>query len=259
MLYRKNLEIDSFNYEPTKQVLIDNGSNVYEHSYGSRKTLYANTNICGYAEMDYYLPLSKDLSPAKFNSFLASFTKSLYSQIKKNPELFNLNIEFDGISRDRNHKNWSKIKSKTKFYNIDLSSAYWQVAYKLGYISTKMFEKYIDKDEYKEAKRYCISFLARENRMDYYDDREIRTISCDISILYQIYTNIRHELYTIIDGLKSINKDWIEYNIDGISVMEKDVSLICDSLDSLNLKYKINECVKIDKVDYYFKGKIRKF
>jgi hypothetical protein len=259
MLYRKNLEIDSYNYEPTKQVLIDNGSIVYEHSYGSRKTLYANTNICGYAEMDYYLPLSKDLSPTKFNSFLASFTKSLYSQIKKNPELFTLNIEFDGISRDRNYKNWSKIKSKTKFYNIDLSSAYWQVAYKLGYISSKMFEKYIDKDEYKEAKRYCISFLARENRMDYYDDREIKTISCDISILYQIYTNIRHELYTIIDDLKSINKDWIEYNIDGISVMEKDVSLICDSLDFLNLKYKINECVKIDKVDYYFKGKIRKF
>ena len=44
--------------------------------------------------------------------------------------------------------------------------------------------------------------------MDYYDDREIRTISCDISILYQIYTNIRHELYTIIDGLKSINEDF---------------------------------------------------
>jgi hypothetical protein len=46
---------------------------------------------------------------------------------------------------------------------------------------------------------------------------------------------------------------------ESISVLEKDVPLICDKLKSLNLKYKINECLKIDKEDYYFKGKIRKF
>jgi hypothetical protein len=51
----------------------------------------------------------------------------------------------------------------------------------------------------------------------------------------------------------------LDYNIDGISVKEKDLKLITEKLDSLNLKYKVNECIKIDSTSYYQKGKIRKF
>lgn len=259
MNFRKSLEIENKHYESTKQVLIDNGLTVSEQKHGSRKILYGNREICGYSEIDYYLPLSDKISGRQFNSFLGTFTKSLYNQLRKNPILFDLKIEFDGLSRDKNQKTWKKIKQKEIFYNIDLSSAYWQMAYKLNYISSKMFFNYIDKDEYKQAKRYCISFLARENTMLYYDNREIKEITCDISILEQVYRNIRNELYNTIDLLKSLTTDWLDYNIDGISVKEKDVQLITDKLEQLNLKYKINECIKIDASDYYQKGKIRKF
>jgi hypothetical protein len=260
MRFSNRLEINDLNYEPTKQTLIKNGSKVSEHIVGSRKTLYSNNIISGYSKTENNLPISDDLPISKFYSFLSSFKRSLYNQIRKNDEILNLKIEFNGISRDKNHDFWKKVKFKEIFYNIDLSSAYWQIAYKLGYISKKIFLAYIDKDEYKEAKRYCVSFLARENEMRYYDDREINVISCDISCLNQIYINIRHELYNLIEELKNLtNNNWIEYNIDGISVKEKHVEIITKKLNEINLKYKINQCIKIDKEEYFIKTKIRKF
>ena len=259
MVYRKSLEIADVHYEHTKEVLINNGSKVSEQKHGSRRILYANQEICGFSEMNYYIPLSDKLSSKQFNSFLGAFTKSLYNQIRKNNSLLELSIEFDGVSRDKNYDSWNKMKPKQVFYNIDLSSAYWQMAYKLNYISKNLYQNYIFKDEYKEAKRYCVSFLARENKMIYYDHREIDVMNCDTSVLNQVYSNIRNYLYNTIDELKQATHNWIEYNIDGISVIDKDLEKICSILDKMNLIYKVNECIKIDKNEYYQKGKIRKF
>jgi hypothetical protein len=259
MLLKKGLEIDIPFYEPTKETLIKNGSKVSEQFYGSRKILYGNNQICGYAKMDHYLTFSEDLDPNKFYAFLGAFKRSLYNQIKKNNDLLGLKIEFNKDSKCKNLKNWAKVKSKSKFYNIDISSAYWQMAHQLGYISKTLFEKYIDKDEYKEAKRYCISFLARENFMNYHDQREIQTVHCDISALYQIYENIRNQLYLTIHQAKDCTKNWLEYNIDAITIIEEDLDLVCQKFNSLNIQYKVNECIKLDKNEYFMKGKIRKF
>jgi len=259
MLLRKTLEIDLDFYEKTKKVLIENGSNVFEHTIGSRKTLFSNNEISGFYSLKNTLPLSDNLNHQRFFVFLSTFNKCLFNQIKNNDSLLFLQIEFHGSSRAKNKETWSSLKTKEIFYNIDLSSAYWQIAYKLGYINEKMFLKYIDNDDYKQAKRYCISFLARENYMIYYDGREIDKVYCDNSVFNNIYTNIRHELYNTIEIIKNKIGDWIEYNIDGISVKSKDLEATKKMLDDQNLRYKVNECFKIDKSEYYFKGKIRKF
>jgi hypothetical protein len=259
MQFRKSLEIDDQHYLDTLQVLITNGSKVSEHRSGSRRTIYADRNVCGYSKTDYNLPLSADLKPSQFYAFLGAFKKSLYRQFRLNENLYNLKIEFDGTSREKNYHSWSKIKSRTIFYNIDLSSAYWQMAFRLGYISKKLFLSYIDRDEFKEAKRYCVSFLARENEMKYFDGRELDVVECNVDVFHQVYDNIRYELYNCIDTLKSFTDNWVEYNIDGISVPEKDKDAVCKCLDEMNLIYKVNECIKIDKNEYFQKGQIRKF
>lgn len=251
------LEILPEHYEPTKEVLLTNGAKVWEQTFGSRRNLYGDGHLFGSIGTGDYLPLS-EITKNQFGAFLGQFTKSLYNQIRKNDSLLDLKIEFNDVSRNKNLESWNKLKSREVFYNVDLSSAYWQIAFKLGYISRRMFDSYIDKDAYKEAKRYCISFLARENEMNYYDQREIDNIKCNNDCLYQIYTNIRNELYTCISNVKPGN-DWIEYNIDGISVMAKDLDSVCKKFDEMNLKYKINECAKLDKKEYTLKERIRKF
>lgn len=258
-MLRKTLEIDPDFYEKTKNVLINNGLSVSEHTLGSRKTLFSNNEICGFYSSENTLPLSKNLSHNKFFTFLSAFNRCLYAQLRKNEDLLSLNIEFYGEARSKNKDSWKKMKGKEIFYNLDLSSAYWQIAYKLGYINEALFLQYIHNDDYKQAKRYCISFLARENHMVYYDGRPIKKIDCDNSCLNQVYTNIRHELYNTMHRIKNQVSDWIEYNIDGISVMSKDLDFTKEILDQNGLLYKVNECFKIDKNEYYFKGKIRKF
>lgn len=259
MLLTKGLEIDLQFYEPTKQTLIKNGSNVSEQFYGSRRILYGNNQVCGFAKMDHHLPMSDALDSNQFYAFLGAFKRSLYNQIRKNNSLLDLKIDFDGDSKAKNVQNWNKIKNKSVFYNIDIASAYWQIAHKLGYISTKLFNKYLCQDDFKQAKRYCISFLARENDMIYYDNREINHISCDNSAFYQIYANIRNELYKTINEIKNVTEDWVEYNIDAVTIMEKDLNVICDKFQEIGLQYKVNQCVKIDFDDYFMKDKIRKF
>ena len=259
-MFKKSLEIDDEHYESTKKVLINNGSKVSEHVMGSRKTLLADNQVCGYSKVDYNLQISKDLPSNKFHSFLGSFSKSLYNQIRKNDSLLDLKIEFEDISRDKNYKAYKKLKQREEFYNVDLSSAYWQIAYRLGYISKKLFDAYMFRDEYKQAKRYCISFLARENEMNYYDGREIQTVKCDTSCLYQIYENVRHELYRVISEVRQVTKNnWIEYNIDGITVPSKELDNVCKKFNEIDLFFKINTCIKLDNFEYIYNTKIKKF
>jgi hypothetical protein len=258
MSFNTRLDIDVNEYTKTKEQLLNNGSILWERTFGSRTILYADREFIGTVAPDNNLLLSK-IDSKQFYSFLGQFSKNLYSQIKKNDSLLSLSIDFEDVSRDKNQRVWSKIKSRTVFYNVDLSSAYWQIAFKLGYISKKFFDKYMINDDYKEAKRYCISFLARDNQMKYYDGREIDIVTCDTSCLYQIYENIRYELYRCIKEVYSNTTEWIEFNIDGINVLQKDLNIICDKFKELGLSYKINECVKIDKQEYFHKGQIRKF
>jgi len=258
MSFNERLEIDIDEYDKTKQQLLNNGSKLWERTFGSRVILYADKEFVGTLIPENNLLLPK-LTSKQFYSFLGQFSKNLYQQIKASDKLLDLNIDFDDVSRDKNHEMWSKVKSRTLFYNVDLSSAYWQIAHKLGYISTKFFDKYMFLDEYKEAKRYCISFLARDNQMKYYDGREIDIITCDTSCLYQIYENIRHQLYQYIKEVYSLTTEWIEFNIDGVNILQKDLNLITQKFDELGLIYKVNECVKIDKHEYFHKGQIRKF
>lgn len=258
MSFYSKLEIAPEEYENTKNVIKKNGSKIWEQTLGSRTNLFVDSELVGSLSEDHYLKFS-GITSAQFGSFLGQFTKSLYSQIQKNDSLLELKIDFEGLTRDKNQKAWNKIKNREVFYNVDISSAYWQIAYRLGYISKRMFSSYFTKDEYKEAKRYCISFLARDNYMDYQDEREIKRMVCDTSCLDQVYENIRNELYLSISKAKEGIEDWIEYNIDAIVIQEKNLNLVCDRLTEMNLIFKINECVKLDSKEYVSKNKVRKF
>lgn len=259
MSFNSNLELNPTDFNQTIEILMKNGNRVSTQFYGSRKILYADGILCGYSKVEKHLPLSESLTNKQFYMFLASFKKSLYSQIDKNNELLGLNIEYDGISKFKNHKGWKKVKPRSVFYIVDINSAYWQFAFRLGYISKKLYLTYMYKPEYKEVKRYAISFLSRENEMQYFDNREINHVVCDISVFQQIYDNIRNEIYRTIELIASQVPNYIEQNIDSISVSEKDLELTKSLFESFNLEFKVQEAIKIDNSEYSTKGKIRNF
>ena len=253
----KKTEYSSDKYSFLKSVQMDNGHYVKEHLIGSRKNLYRDKNLIASTAISGNLSLG-GIEQKQFISFLGQFNKELYKQFSLNDNLYTLNVNYLGTAKHKNKKGWSEVEDKESFYNIDLSSAYWQIAHKLGYISTKFYLKYKDYEAMKSAKRYCISFLGRTNKSMYYKDGMlVNTIECDTTVMKSVYGNIRKELYTCINSVLDGIEDYIEYNIDGVVVKAKDLDVVCERFNQMGLEYKITLCIKINDHSY-FHGKTLK-
>ena len=255
--YKKN-NVKLEEYNELLQIQIKNNAVIREQSIGSRKILYSQNKMLISTIKTNNLPLG-ELPEKMFYSFLGGFSKHLYKQFLTNDALFDLDVEFKGISKSKNYEFWDTLEDGKLFYNIDLSSAYWQMANKLGYISDKYFEDYLDSDTYKQAKRYCISFLGRKNYMTYKSNGLEYKIQCDTNVLKKVYENIRNCLYLCIAKSMDGISNYIEYNIDGVSVLAKDVDIVTVNMLSMGLKFKLTQCRKVSSKEYIYNFKQRKF
>jgi hypothetical protein len=256
------LECTEDEYQKIQDVQFTNNSFVSEQYIGSRKKLFSKGKMIATVSLYNNLELG-GISKTQFNAFLGAFNKQLYKRFADNQDLYELKIDFKGFSREKNYEEWECLKNGDYFYNVDLKSAYWQVANKLGYLNDKMFNTYFATDEYKMAKRVCISFLARKNYMVYHpkhpNEGESFKIHCDTSVLKNVYRNIRHYLYnTMVNCVKNDLK-WLEYNIDGITVTAENLIEVQMYFQKLGLKYKITECRKLNDNEYLYGTKERKF
>jgi len=251
-------EYDTDRYDRCRTIQKINGKKFREHIYGSRKKLIINDKVRATTTPNSNLNLG-NLPNEKFVAFLGLFTKHLYKRLNQMPYLYEHKIIFKGIARSKNYKFWSEIKDDTLFYNIDLKSAYWQISHLLGYIDTKLFNKYMFNDDYKQAKRLCISFLARKNKMVYHIGNESFTIDCDITPLKNCYNNIRNQLYDCVSKSVSLCKNYIEFNIDGVYVLANDVDIVRAYFDKMGLIYKITKCKKLNDYQFLSADKVKNF
>jgi hypothetical protein len=246
-------------YNRIYRSIADNNAVIREQIQGSRKTLYANGVMVAVSVEDNSVDLG-NISNKDFVSFLAQFTKNLYGQFSNNQQLYYLEIKTDCYTRNKNDDYWHTIPVGQFLYNVDLKSAYWQIAHKLGYINTAFFKKYINLDDYKKAKRLCISFLARSNSMKYQRKGEPDyIIYCNNAVLQRVYDNIRNKLYQSVQYALTDITDYIEYNIDGITVTAKDVDAVKKRFSEIGLDYKVSELKKISETEYLKNNKKRKF
>jgi hypothetical protein len=258
MIKYAKLECTESEYNYLQQVQRSNNSKVKEQFVGSRRKLFNYDTMIATISLSNSLQLGK-LPKQKFYAFLGAFNKQLYKQFRINDNLHNLHIDFEGASREKNYEAWENLKEGEFFYNIDLKSAYWQVANKIGYLKDKMFNTYFALDDYKMAKRLCISFLARQNYMVYYVDGDEYKITCNTSVFKKVYENIRYFLYATVTGCINDDLNWLEYNIDGVTVTAKGVEYVKAYFDKEGLEYKITECKKLDDKKYLYGGVERKF
>lgn len=237
-----------------------NGVPFSEHCKGSRKTLYVHdkpyvTILSG----GNYLDLG-EISDAKFNSFIGAFKKTLYKNLSDNPELITKKILFSGTSRGKNRDAFDSVPVESYYWNLDLSSAYWQMGYRLGYVSKKFYEKYIAKNEYKVVKRLCFSFLARSNFKIFNLNGEQYEMVCDNTMDQLVYDNVRNELYKIISGALDIaGTDYVDYNIDAISFKQNVKKEVVKYFEEQGLVFKLLPVIKISPTQYEVKDRIRNF
>lgn len=258
-MYGKGLQYSEKRYNEIKSRLIKNQVFFSEQYFGGRKSIFLNNQFTATTVINAGLDMGS-LTQKKFTAFLGMFNRIMYKQFSKNPELLTKKVEFNGVSRKKNTDLWDSLNYGTMFYNLDLSSAYWQMAFRLGYISEKVYYKYIDLDEYKEAKRYCISFLARANKKKYISKTgEEYEIRCDMSPLQNVYENIRNELYSTIQSVADNFDCVLEQNIDGITVLRDDYKKAKELLTKKGLKFKVTQCIKMNDYEYFYGVKPRSF
>jgi len=251
-------ESDAWQFKKDVSVQIANKTSFMEHSLGARKKLFVHGDMVSTTKGSGNLELN-GLSKKEFMQFFARFSKQLYKRFRSINSLYDIDIKFNESSRGRNDLVWSKMPEGQTFYNIDFKSAYWQIGYKLGYINEKMFNDYMYDDNYKSAKRYCFSFLARKNFMTYYANGKQTVIDCQTDVLKKVYENVRHQLYTEVLLVKNKCKKVVEWNIDGICVASDEFDLAAKSFKEAGILYKITVCKKIDEYTYQSGSKVKNF
>ncbi len=238
-------------FEQDISVQQGNGTSFKEHHLGARKKLFVYDRLVSTTASTNRLELGK-LTKGKFIAFLGRFQKQLYRRFRTIETLYDIDIEFTGISRGRNDEVWNAMKVGQTFYNIDFRSAYWQIGHKLGYIDYQFFKDYMDDDLFKSAKRYCFSFLARKNYMIYHTPKGKIEIKCDTAILNKAYENVRKQLYNEVAKAKDGCEGVVEWNIDGVSVLSKDLDTVRDRVKAAGLEYKVTVCRKLSEYKYQY-------
>jgi len=245
-------------FEQDIAIQVGNGTSFKEHHLGARKKLFVYDRMVSTTASTNHLELGK-LTKGRFIAFLGRFQKQLYKRFRTIEHLYDIDIQFDGVSRGKNMELWDNMKIGRIFYNIDCKSAYWQIGHKIGYIDYQFFKDYMNDDLFKSAKRYCFSFLARRNYMIYHTPKGKVEVKCDTAVLNKAYENVRKQLYNEIAKAKDGCIDIVEWNIDGISVLPTELDKIKDRFTAAGLEYKITLCQKLSEYEYRYGSKTKTF
>lgn len=253
-------EVNQFDYNKLIQIQLENNADIKEQTVGSRRKLFVGNSLLATTCQSANLNIGK-ITNQMFKVFLSNFNKQLIKQFLSNDALFTQSIAPTIPARSKNQDIWSDVKVGQYFYCVDINSAYWQVAFMLGYINEPFYQKYLRCDEYKQAKRYCISFLARQNKSTYISNGCVTNhITCDTSLFRGVYENIRHKLYNLVNEMiEAVDNKQIQYNVDAIYVLSENLETVQGVLKRNNLLHKIIECRKVGENEYTYKGKTRKF
>ena len=262
---------DDFEFGARMKTCYRNANPFCEHIKGQRVKIYRGSHFMMSKEMTG-IDLG-GINGRQFSSFLGVFTKNLHKQFESNPSLYDKKITFIGSNKKAYFKSvWDDVEVGDYFFDVDIKNAYWQALRKLGYIDSRLYNRYLEQDEYKKAKRFCVSFLKRTNKVNYYypmverpqskSDYGVYTINCDNTLYSKIFANVCNEVYnTIYYAMKDVDSDKIiSYNTDNVVVIGKEnVDKIKRAFNKFGYLYKNSICKKISESEYTRGGKIRTF
>lgn len=199
--------------------------------------------------------LDEGCTKKMFARFMAHFTNCIQDRFAADPGLYYLDVEFSGTGRGKSIDVWRSMQVGDYFYSIDIDNAYWQAAYKLGYLTPRIYDRYFQDEVYRLPMRLCFSFLSRPSSLHWYDKDRLETwsVTCDTGCLRNVYKNVRNRLYLAIDeARKAVEGRALQYTIDSIDVCSmSDLKIVKRVLSrSLGFEVKLTRCQKLNKISY---------
>jgi|WetSurMetagenome_2_1015567.scaffolds.fasta_scaffold255057_2 hypothetical protein len=219
------------------------------HYRGSRKIIISS----GKAIAAYNTSTNKETKEQRSNArkIMTETRSSATRYIRKHLDSI-IPIERKAPVTYINRELWISMPVNSIFYLCDANHCYWRVAYTLGYISKKLYLKYCDNPEFKTLRNIALAILNSSIKREYFRKGKLtHSISCDISLYQQLYTNIRHYTYNnsgqVLDKCPEL---CIAYRVDGVYVLPKGLNATMTIFKKNNLLYKTQKCIKIDSNNY---------
>jgi len=108
-------------------------------------------------------------------------------------------------------------------YNVDMKSAYWETAYRLGLLSDQIYYKGKDEKQIsKKTRLAAIGSLARKVTVYQFDGKEQKLLSDEQEETNFLWNLICSKVGNILTSVaKDIGKDFIFFWVDGIYVSSK--------------------------------------
>lgn len=157
---------------------------------------------------------------------------------------------------------WESIPVNTEFYIIDAKHAYWRIAYILGYVNQKLYDKYADNKDLKQVKNISLAILNSIVRSEYYlNNNKTHEIECDTSLYSRVYNNIRFFSYNLCGRLRNdLDDSCFAYRTDGVFLLKPGLNRAKKIFEANNLLYKLEKYTKIDNKTYStVDGELKKF
>ncbi len=148
-----------------------------------------------------------------------------------------------------------------KFYYADINHAYFQVAYKMGMLPKKVYDKYKDNIEIKMYRNIALATVLAPKTIEYYNEGRYMTTITECNEIYnKIYTKIRITTYNIIGELTNLlGNRWISYNVDGICFTEDVLETVQAYFEKIDYSYKLLECEKLSETEFRQGDEVKKY
>lgn len=204
--------------------------------------------------MGAYIALSKEI-----RQFIADYER----KHKASPKSSRMRVV-----RYRNQEVWKTLKPGDRFHALDLNNCWFQMCYRLGYITEDTYSYWKTQREYKNVLRRFMPMLASTKAYYRYKGKKIIEKGMDPFSLAckALYDNIRAEASKYMEELIEIlgNSNVVYANTDEIAVLVGDENAglrktVADFFKERNLEYKVALCRKIDQDSYQHGEKIKKW
>jgi hypothetical protein len=164
-------------------------------------------------------------------------------KLPKPPKIERKEIKYIDINRT--------FKSSENCYEIDLNSAYWEEAYKSGYLSEKVYLKGKEKHISKFARLVALGNLAKVKYLLHYNGNEYEFQGTEESEMKDIFFNSCLKCSEIMKDLKNlVLENYLFYWVDAIFVnSEMAKNLIVEYLECRKIPHKIKFIPKIENLE----------
>lgn len=155
-------------------------------------------------------------------------------------------------SSKTNRIKWDDMGIGEVFYYIDIKHCFWRVAYINGYIGKNLYERVLEKEDFKFARNMSLALIVAPRIRKYFKKGELIWEITEERTMYRVvYDNIRFTAYNLMGDCMEISKQhFIAYRTDGIMLDKKAIKRVSKFIDDNDFNYSIKECCKVGDRHY---------